>query len=345
MENRVQTTCLVILSVIGVAGALYWLRPVMIPFVLAVFIALGLQPLIALQTRRLRLPRSLALLSTLALGVALLGLLASLVSASVSQLSQNADLYATQLRKLLERGVSLMPASVIGEGGPEEALRTLTSIPVKSVGGMLVGTTNAIVDVMSRSLLVLIFVTFLLLGGSGVEATGVWREAEFRIQRFITTKAVISAATGVLVGLVLSLLGVDLALVFGLFAFLLNFIPSIGSVLATLLPLPVVLVSPSVSPTVAVLAIAIPGALQLVIGNVLEPRIMGSELDLHPVTILLTLIFWGMLWGIVGMLLATPITAVMKIVLDRFEGTRVLGELMAGRLDALRSPQGLSRRP
>ena len=64
---------------------------------------------------------------------------------------------------------------------------------------------------------------------------------------------------------------------------------------------------------------------------------MGSELDLHPVTIILALILWGMLWGIVGMLLATPIMAVIKILLARFEGTRVIAELLAGRLDALRS--------
>lgn len=342
MEHRVQTSCLLILTAIGVAAALHWLRPVMIPFVLAVFISLGLQPLIALQMRRLRLPRSLALLSTLALGVFLLVLLASLVSASVSQLSQNADLYAEQMRKLVQRIVEQLPAFMLGDMRPDEALRSLTSVPVKSVGGLLVGTTNAIVEVLSRSLLVLVFVAFLLIGGSSVEATGVWREAEVRVQRFLATKALISAATGLLVGLVLSLLGVELALVFGLFAFLLNFIPSIGSVLATLLPLPVVLFSPSISTTVAVLAILIPGCIQLLIGNVLEPRIMGSELDLHPVTIVLTLILWGMIWGIVGMFLATPITAVMKIGLDRFEGTRVLGELLAGRLDALRSPAGLS---
>jgi AI-2 transport protein TqsA len=87
------------------------------------------------------------------------------------------------------------------------------------------------------------------------------------------------------------------------------------------------------------LAIAIPMAVQLTIGQFMEPRIMGDELDLHPVTVILALIVWGMLWGIVGMLLATPLTAVMKIALDRFQGTRVLADLMAGRLAAIRSPQ------
>jgi AI-2 transport protein TqsA len=339
VENRVQTSCLVILTAIATASALYWLRPVMIPFVLSVFIALTLQRMIQLQVRRLRLPPPVAMLSTLVLGIALLALLASLVSASVTQLSENADVYAAQLRKLIQRGVQALPDGLLADSAPEEALRSLTSVPVQSVGRMLMGTTNAIVDVLSKSLLVLIFVVFLLLGGGSMrEATGVWREAEIRIQRFLVTKALTSAATGLLVGLLLALLGVDLALVFGLFAFLLNFIPSIGSIVATLLPLPVVLVNPEVSTTTAILALLLPGAVQMAIGNFVEPRIMGSSLDLHPVVILMALIFWGMLWGIVGMLLATPITAVMKILLERFEGSRMLAELLAGRLDSLRSP-------
>ena len=136
-------------------------------------------------------------------------------------------------------------------------------------------------------------------------------------------------------GLTLLILDVPLAMVFGLLAFLLNFIPNIGSAIATLLPLPVVLVDPQVSALSAILALAIPGAIQGVMGNVVEPRMMGDSLDLHPVAILMSLIFWGMLWGVIGMLLATPITAVLKIFLERFDGSRPLAELMAGRLNGL----------
>lgn len=80
----------------------------------------------------------------------------------------------------------------------------------------------------------------------------------------------------------------------------------------------------------AALVIVLPGLVQFGIGNVLEPKIMGDSLDLHPVTVLLTLIFWGLLWGPVGMLLATPITAVLRLVLARFETTRPIGDLLAG---------------
>ena len=82
-----------------------------------------------------------------------------------------------------------------------------------------------------------------------------------------------------------------------------------------------------------ILALAIPGALQFAVGSLIEPKIMGESLDLHPVVILLGLIFFGMIWGIVGMILATPIVAVTKIVLDRIDVTAPVGRLLAGKLE------------
>jgi AI-2 transport protein TqsA len=181
-----------------------------------------------------------------------------------------------------------------------------------------------------------VFVAFLLIGGNWSRTTtGIWGEIMARVRRYIVATAGLSAATGALVGLTLTLLGVPLAMAFGLFAFLLNFIPSIGSVIAVLLPLPVVLMSPDISGTTALLAIAIPSVIQFGIGNGLAPKILGDLLDLHPVVILLALMFWGTLWGVIGMLLATPITASLKILFARLDSTRMLSEIMAGRLDSL----------
>ncbi len=123
-----------------------------------------------------------------------------------------------------------------------------------------------------------------------------------------------------------------LVMAFGLFAFLLNFIPNIGSAIAVFLPLPVVLMSPDVSGTTALLAIGIPAIIQFCVGSVLGPKVLGDALDLHPVVILMALIFWGTLWGIIGMLLATPMTASLKILFSRVESTRMISEIMAGRL-------------
>jgi AI-2 transport protein TqsA len=159
----------------------------------------------------------------------------------------------------------------------------------------------------------------------------VYADIDRQIRQYVTTKVVLSVATGGLVWLSLHLIGMPLAGVFGLLAFLLNFIPSIGSIISTLLPIPVAVASfETVGPVV--LVILIPGAIQMIIGNGIEPKLMGEGLNLHPVTVLLTLSFWGMLWGVMGMLLAVPMTAVIRIVLIQFETLRPVGDLLAGKL-------------
>ncbi|MGI9431816.1 MAG: AI-2E family transporter [Myxococcota bacterium] len=339
-DRRIQTVCLLVLTAIAIGGALFWLRPVMIPFVLSAFFASSLSPLIAFLIRRFRLPRSAAVGLTLLLGFLLLAALASLVSASVGQLAANRVAYQAQATALIAQVTEALPLDRIGID-TDALTGRLRDASVSAIGGMLAGTTSAILDLFSKSILVLIFLVFLLVGGEVAlpakdRPESTWTTITGQVERYVLMKALLSGATGFLVGVILWGFGVDLALVFGLFAFLLNFIPSIGSIIATLLPLPIVVMSPDISFATAVAAIAIPGVLQFGIGNVLEPRLMGSSLDLHPVTVLLTLMFWGALWGIVGMLLAVPMTAMSKLFFEKSELTRPVAELMAGRLDALR---------
>jgi AI-2 transport protein TqsA len=338
MERRIQTICLMVLTGIAIAFALFWLRPVMIPFVLALFASLGLSTMTDFQVERLRVPRRLALPGTLLLGAVVFSLLSALVSASVGQLIANSAIYNQQLAQTLEELIQKIPPQLTDLAANVE-IEKLIMVPIGAVKTMLTNTSSALLDIISQSLLVLIFMIFLMIGsGTREPSTGTWGEIEQRIKRYLVVKAVISALTGLLVGSVLAILDVPLAMVFGLFAFLLNFIPSIGSILSTLLPVPVVLVSPDVTGLTAALAIGLPALIQMVVGNFMEPKIMGESLDLHPVAILLMLIFWGMLWGVVGMLLATPITAVLKILFEKLETTRPLADLLAGRVGHLRTP-------
>ena len=332
-EQQIQTVCLLIVSMVAIAVALFWLRGVMVPFVFAVLIAFGLVPLIDLLVRYLHLPRSVALLATLLTSFVILGVVGGLISSSVAQLAARADIYQEQLEQLLDTGKAALPLEKFG-GQVEQAVESLSDISLTTVSSMLLTVTRELLGWVSSGLLVMIFVGFMLVGSTGMEMSraGFWGEVQSRIQRYIIVKALVSALTGVLVGLTLVLLGVDLALVFGVFAFLLNFIPSLGSIVATLLPLPVVLVSPDLTPTARVLAIVLPLVIQFIIGNIVDPKLMGKSLDLHPVTLLLALILWGTLWGIVGMFLATPITAILKIIFERMEVTTPFAELLAGRL-------------
>ena len=126
---------------------------------------------------------------------------------------------------------------------------------------------------------------------------------------------------GLATTVILKSLDIHMATLFGLLAFVLNFIPNVGAVVATLLPLPILLVSKEVSLMKVILAVFLPTAVHLVIGSAVEPKILGDSLELHPITVMLCLIFWGLVWGIPGMLLAAPLTAALKII---FEGIEVL---------------------
>ena len=381
-EQRIQTGCLLILTALGIAGALYAFRSVLIPFVLAVFLTLSLIPAIDIQMKWLHIPRRTAILTTVLFGCAVLALGALFVTKAANQIVDNKDVYGKQLRQGLVRvhgfisdwytrdpndpdrptddpnkpndpdrpaddsnkpndpdrpaDDSNKPNSLFAD--PNELIRILSDY----VRRLLADTASSIMGLIQNGLLVLIFMIFMIAGKGTHKAPegSLWWEVEIRIKRYIITIVVTSGITGILVGLTLSILGVQLGGVklgwmFGFLAFMLNFIPNIGSVIATFLPLPVALIDPELGIISKILVLAIPGTIQFVIGNLLQPKMMGESLDLHPVVVLMSLIFFGTLWGIIGMFLAVPITAVVKIFLQRFGYTRVIADLAAGKTDVL----------
>jgi AI-2 transport protein TqsA len=205
---------------------------------------------------------------------------------------------------------------------------------------MLRNTVGAIFGLISGVLFVSIFVIFLLAGRDPyAEHSQIYRAVVQKIRRYIGTKIVISAIVGILVWASLSVIGLQLAGVFGVLSFLLNFIPSIGAIIATLLPIPIA-VAQFHSPLAVILVVAVPGTIHNLLGNFVEPKLMGEGLDLHPVTVLLALSVWGLLWGIVGMFLAVPITAAIRIVLIQFDTLRPIGNLLAGDFDKSADPAG-----
>ena len=144
-------------------------------------------------------------------------------------------------------------------------------------------------------------------------------------------KIVTSLATALLIWIVLMAFKVKLAFLFGMFFFLLNFIPSVGSIIAVLLPTPVLFLQYGFGANFfVVLGLMI--ALEFTIGNLIEPRFLGDGMDLHPVVVIASLIFWSLVWGVPGAFLSVPITASIKIVLGKIKHTRPVAELLAGRL-------------
>jgi AI-2 transport protein TqsA len=150
------------------------------------------------------------------------------------------------------------------------------------------------------------------------------------VQQYLGLKTLISFLTGALVTIVLTIAGVDFALLWGVLTFILNFIPTIGSIVATLPPIAITLFqSASISKTLVIAILLL--CIQFLVGNVLEPKLMGRGLNLSPLVVLFSLIFWGWLWGIPGMLLSIPLTAAIRIAMEQIEATKTVAVLISSK--------------
>jgi predicted PurR-regulated permease PerM len=149
-----------------------------------------------------------------------------------------------------------------------------------------------------------------------------------QIQKYLAVKTVTSLLTGALTVLVLVIFGVDFALLLGFLAFVLNYIPSIGSIVATLIAglMAFFQFGNSLTPVWVLLLL---GIIQTVIGNFIDPKLMGRTLDLSPLLVIFSLIFWGWLWGVAGMFLAVPLLAVFKIIFENVPSLKFLAVLMS----------------
>ncbi|MBX3177616.1 MAG: AI-2E family transporter [Candidatus Hydrogenedentes bacterium] len=357
-ELRIQTVCLAILTIVTLAVTLYLLRIVLVPFILAAFLALVLMPVVNFLMRKLRVGRAIALGLTLLIGFLVVLGTGAFISVSVGQFANSAGEYEQQLTRLLRQAENSKPINTLvnligvantagantagSDGAPAPpagsgGFRTTLLLPEGAINGIARRLSASVFSVLSNGLLVLLFTAFLLMGSTAPAKPrgGVIGEIESRVQKYIIIKVLSSVTTGFLVFLVLHFLGVRYAMSFGAFAFILNFIPNLGSIVATVLPLPFVLLTPDVSHVTVVLALLLPLSVQFVIGSVVEPKIMGDTLGLHPVVVLMSLIFWGILWGFAGMLLAIPMTASAKIIFARIDVTKPMAAIMEGRLEAL----------
>lgn len=329
-DQRLQTISLLILTIIVCGAVLHLLQDVFMPFVLSVFFALGLSPMVNFQIRVLRFPAVLAVFTTLLASLVFFWMAGLLVFESFEQLTKSAGVYEDHIVQLVQRILGALPLQRLGIS-TDQLINPLKHIPIE---GLILEATNSILHGLSLFLLVFVFITYLLfvLAGKTVQ-WDVWSEIESRIQLYLVAKSGVSISIGLVVGIVLSILNVELALVFGLFACLLNFIPVIGPVIASLLPWPVILMSPELTTFASIIGLFFPGTLFFITGNFVEPKILGDSVQLHPLTVLVVLMFWGVLWGGIGMLLAIPITSILGMLSTRLEITRPVANLLAGHID------------
>lgn len=150
-----------------------------------------------------------------------------------------------------------------------------------------------------------------------------------QLQNYIFIKTVLSILVGLVTSLVLWILGVDFPVIWGVIAFILNYIPSIGAIISIIFPVAIALLQYGIGIR-AILAGVILFVIHNLIGNLLEPQMMGKRMDLSPVFVLFSLFFWGWIWGIPGMFLAVPIASIIKILCSIIEPLKPLSIILGG---------------
>lgn len=304
-------------AVVVVAAGVQAARPVLTPILLAALITMATAPLLAFLRNR-RVPDGVAvtmvLIGTLC-GVTFLGLL---VGSSVDSLVRHLPKYEEALRSGLQGGVTALAGYGI-EMSMEWAGRVLDPGPMLAFAGRAL---QGVANVVSMTFLVLLVVAFMLVESLGLRAKlerialssvqiDELKRASMLVDRYLAVKTAVSVLTGVLIGVWNYALGIELAMLWGVLAFLLNFVPTIGSIMAAL---PVVALTALEGGAGQALLLASGYlAVNFVIGNGLEPKVMGAVLGLSPLVVFFSLLWWGFLLGPVGALVSVPLTIIVRI--------------------------------
>ncbi|MDR0994296.1 MAG: AI-2E family transporter [Verrucomicrobiota bacterium] len=321
-----------ILAVVASGTVLKVAKSVVAPLLIAWLLSYLLTPVVNFLVKKLRFPAPIAVLS-----VVILLLLAAWGSGIVIQqrlmaFAKAFPEYQTRLTDLLTYYGNLLdiPSSVIKDFNWSAQIAPL-----------VLGASRFFISFISNAIIVLIFLVFMLLAkpytndklraalpnraGSLIALTNTISR---QISAYLGALFMISLATGLVIWGALVWLGVEFAFTWGLLAFLLNFIPTLGSIVASIPPILMALVqhAPELWPVILVALVIL--VIQQFFGNFLAPKIYGDRLNLSPVVILLFLIFWGWLWGITGALLAVPLAAAIQITLAHIPALAPLAVLM-----------------
>ncbi|MCF6206125.1 MAG: AI-2E family transporter [Sulfurovum sp.] len=321
---------LVMAAVVIILAGVKTASVIVVPFLLALFLAIILSPLF-LWFKSKKIPEWLALVLIIMMLFGLVGLLVMLVGTSVQDFSHNVPLYEEKLRNDFRAFLTTLES--MGLEIPKEDI--LSIFATDSVMEYIAKTLKSLGSLLTNSFMIILTVLFMLMEisqfarkieNSNSDGLHSLIEVSRNVKQFILLKSLTSAATGLVVTLALLWLKIDYAVLWGVVAFLLNFIPNIGSILAAVPAVLIALVQYDLGTALMVTGVYL--VVNIVIGSILEPRIMGQGLGISPLVVFLSLIFWGWLLGPVGMLLSVPLTIMVKIVLDTKDDTKWLASLL-----------------
>lgn len=304
---------------------LIFAKSILIPYVVAMFIYLTIKPLIASVQKYTKTSKLVATLIITAAFLLLSFLVVYFVSTSIGHFIKTADNYLDQLNGLYSQIIALAAKYKIDMAPIMVQLKVWTGNITKYLG-------SSIFSIISNMLIIMIFTLFFLAVQTTKNAKS-YQDTQVitkMVTKYLQIKFLISLVTGFCFWMLLAILGVPMSIMFGILTFMLNFIPNIGSVIATVLPVPIIYLTHGFGVTMIVY-LALGTTIQFTLGSIIDPKLMGQTVGLHPATILFFLVFWGLIWGIPGMFLAVPITVVLTIVLKRIDVTRGVAEILEGK--------------
>jgi len=330
----------IFLIIITVVVVCIYAQSIILPFVMAILFWVLIRVIRKLLCRIKiigRLPRwMLTIFSTLVL-IGFMALIITLISSNISELSKTLPVYEANVNKMkdsINEKFDIDIVSMLGDFSKDIKFASILSTML-----------STLTSLFSNVFTVLLYLLFLLLEEPIFpgKLKAMYPEKErydhvnelvskidHSIGNYLALKTLTSLMTGLLSYFALLFIGIDAPLFWAFLIFLLNFIPTIGSLTATIFPaLFAVLQFGEFTPGILVLVIV--GAIQMIIGNLVEPKIMGNSLNISPLVVFLTLAIWGVIWGISGMLLSVPITVILIIIMSEFPGTRPFAILLSQR--------------
>mmetsp|Transcript_21243 Transcript_21243/g.45127 ORF Transcript_21243/g.45127 Transcript_21243/m.45127 type:complete len:404 (-) Transcript_21243:226-1437(-) len=355
VDQRIRTLCLVICASAVIAAAAYYLKGILIPFVLALALSYLLTPIIDILSCahckcKYSMPRAIATIIAFAIALGTLFVIGIIVGDSIARFTANAGMYRARMEHLLNMAYNAtrdiqQELGMSNGGGHTAADMDVASLDAIKEFMRRLSVTDIILTFLGSAahmtedvIYILLFLVFMLLSHSPHGAhgttpkTGFHAHADEQIYTYIRGKVLISTWVALVHSSILYLVGQELWLVFGLLAFWLNFIPNIGMFTAVCLPMPIIVLDPKYSSIEIAVAFFGPLISGVVSKDVLEPIVIGGGAGLHPVIVLLAIMLWGSVWGLTGMVLAVPMTAVCRIYLANTNHplTRWMASVLSG---------------
>lgn len=312
------------------------LLPLVIAGAIAYLISILAHGISAIKINGVGVPKALSMIVALGLILLGIGFIINLITVNIASVVKVAPEYQHNIEALIQKGYTAF--------GVEEVPNLQEVINQIDLGAYLQNFGRTVRALVSSTGIIIVYLLFLLLEqrtfadkikaliqdrSKQKDAFELIDKMRSDIRTYVAIKVLTSAATGILSFVVLHFVGVDFASFWAVLIFLLNFIPTIGSIIATAFPSILTLVQfDTLGPFIVTISIL--SAIQFCIGSLIEPKLMGNRLNLSPIVILLSLGLWGSIWGIPGMFLCVPITVIIMIICSYFPSTRPVAVLLSG---------------